>query len=45
MHRYGCFYRLKDHIADKTKLPILIFPEGMFLHGIFILNITVYVCK
>lgn len=25
---YCVAYRLKDHVKDKTKLPILIFPEG-----------------
>lgn len=23
-----CFHRLQEHVADKNKLPILIFPEG-----------------
>ncbi|XP_062410782.1 glycerol-3-phosphate acyltransferase 4 isoform X2 [Sardina pilchardus] len=43
--------RLSDHIADKTKLPILIFPEGtcinntsvmMFKKGSFEINCVVY---
>lgn len=25
--------RLRDHVADKTKQPILIFPEGKYLRG------------
>ena len=32
--RLRFFYcRLTDHVNDKTKLPILIFPEGMCYHG------------
>ncbi|XP_041916302.1 glycerol-3-phosphate acyltransferase 4 [Alosa sapidissima] len=43
--------RLSDHVADKTKLPILIFPEGtcinntsvmMFKKGSFEINCVVY---
>ncbi|KAI1900195.1 hypothetical protein AGOR_G00047510 [Albula goreensis] len=43
--------RLKDHVADKTKLPILIFPEGtcinntsvmMFKKGSFEIGGTIY---
>lgn len=25
-------FRLGDHVADKTKQPILIFPEGLYLN-------------
>lgn len=25
---FFCFHRLREHVADKSKLPILIFPEG-----------------
>lgn len=43
--------RLKDHVSDKTKLPILIFPEGtcvnntsvmMFKKGSFEIGATIY---
>lgn len=27
-------YRLRDHVNDKTKLPILIFPEGKCYNGV-----------
>lgn len=27
-----CFHRLREHVADKSKLPILIFPEGKKLN-------------
>lgn len=33
--------RLQDHIEDKDKLPILIFPEGW----IFIHRMIVYMCN
>lgn len=32
------YYRLNDHIDDKTKLPILIFPEGKLIF--FIMKIS-----
>lgn len=34
-----CFlltFRLKDHVADKNKLPILIFPEGKYVTLVFL---------
>ncbi|ROL47516.1 Glycerol-3-phosphate acyltransferase 4 [Anabarilius grahami] len=49
--RHAVAKRLKDHIADKTKLPILIFPEGtcinntsvmMFKKGSFEIGGTIY---
>lgn len=49
--RHAVAKRLKDHIADKTKLPILIFPEGtcinntsvmMFKKGSFEYGGTIY---
>uniref|UniRef100_A0A671MFM1 Glycerol-3-phosphate acyltransferase 3-like n=1 Tax=Sinocyclocheilus anshuiensis TaxID=1608454 RepID=A0A671MFM1_9TELE len=49
--RHATAKRLKDHIADKTKLPILIFPEGtcinntsvmMFKKGSFEIGGTIY---
>uniref|UniRef100_A0A672RKB3 Phospholipid/glycerol acyltransferase domain-containing protein n=1 Tax=Sinocyclocheilus grahami TaxID=75366 RepID=A0A672RKB3_SINGR len=49
--RHAVAKRLKDHIADKTKLPILIFPEGtcinntsvmMFKKGSFEIGRTIY---
>lgn len=30
-----CFHRLREHVADKNKLPILIFPEGKKLNCSF----------
>lgn len=29
---FFCFHRLRQHVADKSKLPILIFPEGKKLN-------------
>uniref|UniRef100_A0A8C2GHM6 Glycerol-3-phosphate acyltransferase 3 n=1 Tax=Cyprinus carpio TaxID=7962 RepID=A0A8C2GHM6_CYPCA len=49
--RHAVAKRLKEHIADKTKLPILIFPEGtcinntsvmMFKKGSFEIGGTIY---
>lgn len=49
--RHAVAKRLQDHIADKTKLPILIFPEGtcinntsvmMFKKGSFEIGGTIY---
>ncbi|XP_051537387.1 glycerol-3-phosphate acyltransferase 3-like isoform X2 [Myxocyprinus asiaticus] len=49
--RHAVAKRLKDHIADKTKLPVLIFPEGtcinntsvmMFRKGSFEMGGTIY---
>ncbi|KAI4893192.1 hypothetical protein NFI96_018505 [Prochilodus magdalenae] len=49
--RHAVAKRLRDHIADKTKLPILIFPEGtcinntsvmMFKKGSFDIGGTIY---
>ncbi|XP_060791953.1 glycerol-3-phosphate acyltransferase 3 [Neoarius graeffei] len=49
--RHAVAKRLKDHVADKTKLPILIFPEGtcinntsvmMFKKGSFEIGATIY---
>ncbi|MCI4386684.1 hypothetical protein PGIGA_G00065200 [Pangasianodon gigas] len=49
--RHAVAKRLRDHVADKTKLPILIFPEGtcinntsvmMFKKGSFEIGGTIY---
>uniref|UniRef100_A0AAR2IWG6 Phospholipid/glycerol acyltransferase domain-containing protein n=1 Tax=Pygocentrus nattereri TaxID=42514 RepID=A0AAR2IWG6_PYGNA len=49
--RHAVAKRLKDHVADKTKQPILIFPEGtcinntsvmMFKKGSFDIGATIY---
>lgn len=34
-----CFHRLREHVADKSKLPILIFPEGKKLNYLSLFSV------